>query len=105
MQKYLIAGILLLSGASAFAQNSPPAADTKPSTPGVTTSKTPTADSPAAGSNSFTMAQAQSRIAAAGYTDVTGLAKDDKGVWRGTATKNGTSVPVSLDYQGNVLPK
>ena len=25
-----------------------------------------------------------------------------KGVWRGTATMNGNSGPVSLDYQGNV---
>ena len=33
---------------------------------------------------------------------VAGLIKDKDGVWRGTAEKNGTSGPVSVDYQGNV---
>jgi hypothetical protein len=51
------------------------------------------------------MAQAQSRIEAAGYSGVSGLAKDKDGVWRGTASKGGASRDVSLDYQGNVLPK
>jgi hypothetical protein len=51
------------------------------------------------------MAQAQSRIEAAGYSDVSGLAKDKDGVWRGTASKGGASSDVSLDYQGNVFPK
>ncbi len=27
---------------------------------------------------------------------------DDKGVWQATATKDGKSVSVALDYQGNV---
>jgi hypothetical protein len=51
------------------------------------------------------MAQAKSRIEAAGYTDVSGLAKDKDGVWRALASKGGASTNVSLDYQGNVLPK
>jgi hypothetical protein len=34
---------------------------------------------------------------------VSGLAKDDNGVWRGKAMKNGQQVDVSLDYQGNVV--
>jgi putative membrane protein len=34
---------------------------------------------------------------------VSGLRKDDQGVWRGTATKDGRSVNVSLDFQGNVV--
>jgi hypothetical protein len=49
------------------------------------------------------MSQAQSRIEAAGYSDVTGLAKDKNGVWRGMATKNGTTGHVSVDYQGHVI--
>ncbi len=55
-----------------------------------------------AGANSFTEAQAKSRIESKGYTNVSGLKKDDSGIWRGTATLNGRTGPVSLDYQGNV---
>ncbi len=55
------------------------------------------------GANSFTEAQAQTRIEAAGYTNVMGLAKDKDGIWRGTATKGGTPAQVGLDYQGNVV--
>ncbi len=105
MKALLIASAISLVNTVAFAQGTVPSANDKPSTPAVATSSTPTPASPAAGSNSFTMSQAQSRIAAAGYTNVSGLTKDDKGVWRGTATRNGMSADVSLDYQGNVLPK
>jgi uncharacterized protein with FMN-binding domain len=73
--------------------------------PAVATPSTATPPVPAAGSNSFTMAQAKSRIEAAGFTSVSDLAKDKDGVWRGTATKGGQSTDVSVDYQGNVLPK
>jgi hypothetical protein len=34
---------------------------------------------------------------------VSELKKDDDGVWRGKAMKDGKSVDVSLDYQGNVV--
>jgi len=34
--------------------------------------------------------------------ECSGLAKDDQGIWRGTASKNGKSVKVSLDYKGNI---
>jgi len=29
--------------------------------------------------------------------------KDKDGIWRGTATKDGTQAQVGLDYQGNVV--
>ena len=45
----------------------------------------------------------ESRIAAAGYTDVGALVKDKDGIWRGTATKDGAQANVGLDYQGNVV--
>ncbi len=61
------------------------------------------ASQPAHGANSFTMGEAQRRIAGKGYENVSALTKDDQGVWRGTATKDGKSVPVALDYQGNVI--
>jgi hypothetical protein len=51
------------------------------------------------------MTQAKSRLEAAGYTDVSGLAKDKDGVWRGMASKGGSPINVSVDYQGDVIPK
>ena len=50
-----------------------------------------------------TPAIATPRVVEAGYADVTGLTLDDKGVWRGTAMKDGKSVNVALDYQGNIV--
>jgi putative membrane protein len=38
-----------------------------------------------------------------GFINVSNLKKDDNGVWRGRATKDGKTVDVSLDYQGNVI--
>ena len=57
---------------------------------------------PVAGRNSFTEGQAKSKIEDAGYTNVTELKKDDNGVWRGKASKSGSSTAVSVDFQGNV---
>jgi hypothetical protein len=48
------------------------------------------------------MGQARSAIEAKGFTKVTGLRKDQQGVWRAKALKDGHSMPVSVDYQGNV---
>lgn len=71
-----------------------------PSTLSQTTTTDPKA--PAAGANSFTEAQAKDRIEKAGYRSVTGLRKDDQGIWRATATKGDAQVNVSLDFRGNV---
>jgi opacity protein-like surface antigen len=68
-----------------------------------TTPTQPTTTAPVAGSNSFTEGQARSRIEAAGFTDVTDLQKDDQGVWRGRAMRNGTAAAVGLDFRGNVV--
>jgi hypothetical protein len=62
----------------------------------------PTSAVPAKGSNSFTEGQAKSRIEGKGFTDVSGLKKDDNGVWRGRARKGGDQVSVWLDYKGAV---
>ncbi len=97
--------VLTVVTGAAFAQTAAPPASNKPNTPAVSTSSTPTPAAPVAGHNSFTMSQAKSKIEAAGYSGVTGLAKDKDGVWRGKASKGGMSADVSLDYQGNVLPK
>jgi hypothetical protein len=56
---------------------------------------------PAKGSNSFTEAQARDRLKDNGFADVTGLKKDDDGVWRGSGKKNGKTADVWVDYKGN----
>src|ERR1700748_82408 len=53
---------------------------------------------PVAGANSFTEGQAKSRIESQGFTNVSALTKDDQGIWRGNATKDGRNVIVSLDF-------
>ena len=59
------------------------------------------AATPAHGHNSFTRGEARRRIAAEGYSHVTGL-RLAKGVWQGHATKDGQTANVWLDYKGNV---
>jgi hypothetical protein len=68
----------------------------------VNSPDTKNSDKPVAGRNSFTEGQAKSRIEDAGYSNVTGLKKDDNGVWRGRASKGSAAVNVSVDFQGNV---
>lgn len=60
------------------------------------------AEMPASGANSFTQGQARTRIAKHGYSHVSSLKKDKDGVWHGTAQRNGQTVPVWLDYRGEV---
>jgi hypothetical protein len=93
----------LLVATAASAQNPP--AQAGPGNNAVNSAGQNNSNAPVAGRNSFTEGQAQSKIEAAGYTKVTDLKKDDKGVWRGKATKGGSSIPVSLDFEGNVNPK
>jgi hypothetical protein len=93
------AAISLFASAS-FAQNMP--AQSGPSNPAVQSTDQNNSSMPVAGANSFTKGEARSHIEARGYTRVTGLKKDESGVWRGMATKDGQLVPVSIDYQGNV---
>lgn len=54
------------------------------------------------GSNSFTEGQARKRLEGAGFTTITGLHKDDAGIWRGQASRGGKSVAVGFDYKGNI---
>jgi hypothetical protein len=60
-------------------------------------------NAPLKGANSFTEGQARDRALARGYTEVTGLKKDDDGIWRGTASMDGKNVGVAIDYKGNVV--
>ncbi len=79
------------------------AAGSDSTTPAVNSSGTTNPAAPVPGANSFTEAQARSAIEKAGYADVSALTKDDKGIWRGTASKGGKSAPIALDFQGNVV--
>jgi hypothetical protein len=97
---FLILGAALMVTGSAFAQNPP--AQSGPNNSAINSSGQNNSDKPVAGSNSFTEGQAKSKIEGAGYTGITGLKKDDNGVWRGTASKGGSSTRVSVDFQGNV---
>jgi putative membrane protein len=72
-------------------------------TPAVNTPDTTNPGAPVPGANSFTEDQARGRIQEAGFTDVTALTKDDQGIWRGQAVKDGKSTAVALDFQGNVV--
>jgi putative membrane protein len=108
---------LQLGAASAFAQSqplpsapvtTPPAAGAQPPTGGPST---PPMTEPAnaidhsgvtPGANSFTEAQARGRLQRRGYAQVSQLTKDSDGIWRGSATKNGAQVHVSVDYKGHI---
>jgi hypothetical protein len=73
-----------------------------PANPAVKGMHANNSSTPVAGANSFTKSEAKSQIEAKGYTHVTKLKKDQNGVWRGMAMKDGASGPISVDYQGNV---
>ncbi len=105
MRNVIAGAALVFVAGGALAQTASPPASSSPGTPAIARPSTPAPGAPVAGANSFTEGQAKSRIEAAGYTGVSGLAKDKDGVWRGKGMKSGTAVDVSLDYQGNVSPK
>ena len=92
------AGLILAS--AALAQNPP--TQSGPNNNAVNSPGQNNSGAPVAGRNSFTEGQAKSKIEEAGYTNVTELKKDDNGVWRGKASKGGSSTDVSIDFQGNV---
>ena len=103
MKKLLLAAAFVgASTLGAFAQTATAPA-TDGDTPAVMTAAIKNATAPVEGANSFTEDQAKERIVEAGYADVAGLKLDDKGVWRATAMKDGKSVNVALDYQGNIV--
>lgn len=83
----------------------PAAAPAPAEQPAVAPADANNPNAPVEGANSFTEAQAAERIAAAGYTEVTGLTLDDKGIWNASAKKDGAAVSVQMDYQGNVVTK
>ena len=100
---FVIGALLAFAAGGALAQtaSSPPPAQNGPQNSAINSSNK-AVEAPVKGRNSFSEGEAKSRIEKAGYSDISGLKKDDDGIWRGKATKDGRSVDVSLDYQGNV---
>ncbi len=91
----------MLASTAATAQTPPAKSD--PNNNAVNSSGQNNSNAPVAGRNSFTEGEAKSAIEKAGYANVSELKKDDNGVWRGKASKGGSSTSVSLDFQGNVI--
>ena len=48
----------------------------------------------------FTEAQARTHLRHLGYADISGLTRDENGVWHGTATKDGEQRNVAVDIRG-----
>lgn len=106
MRKSTVALLLIASAIPALAQTARPPANRDANTPAVNSPNSPpNPGAPVAGANSFTEAQAKSRIEDRGFKSVSALKKDKDGVWRGRAQQNGKSVNVSVDFQGNVVAK
>ena len=105
MRNSLVVGaIIALVASGAVAQTQTPPAS-GPQNPAISGSTSKQVEAPVKGRNSFTEGEAKSRIESNGFSNVSALAKDDDGVWRGKAMKNGKEVEVSLDYQGNVVTR
>jgi hypothetical protein len=105
MKYMLVAASIALTSTAAIAQTATAPANHDAATPAINSSDKMNPGAPVAGANSFTEAQAKDRIEKQGYTQVSSLAKDGDGVWRGTATKDGAQQTVALDFQGNVVTK
>ena len=105
VNKTILASALALSmglGAAAYAQSPPVGGpDAKGNAP-LKHMHTVNDGSAKPGANSFTEGQARQHIVNSGYSDVSGLAKGQDGVWRGMATHNGAQVNVAMDFKGNV---
>lgn len=57
---------------------------------------------PAAQGNLFTEEQARVHLSHLGYTNISGLTKNENGAWLGSATKDGKTVSVAVDVKGKV---
>jgi hypothetical protein len=96
MRKLTIVALLCAGMTGAYAQTTLTAPKPAPTAPADV-------NAPLPGANSFTESQAKSRLAENGYTNVSALQKDDKGVWRGQATYDGKVTSVAVDYRGNIV--
>ena len=93
----MIAAVLALVTNATSAQQQNPPAPSAADNPAANTTGTSTS-----GPNILSENQAKWLIEETGFSHVSELKKDDKGMWHGKAMKDGKSVNVSLDLQGNV---
>jgi len=102
---FTMTALLAFIAGGAVAQTQTPPAKDGPQNSAINSSNSSNrqVDAPVAGRNSFTEGEAKSRIEKMGFSNVNNLKKDDKGVWRGRAMKDGKTIDVSVDYQGNVI--
>jgi putative membrane protein len=100
--RILTAAVLATAAIGALGACSKPS---EPSNPAIATEQNAPASAVTPGDNSFTEGQAKGHLENAGYTNISAMTQDDKGAWTGTATKDGQTVSVSVDYQGNVVTK
>jgi hypothetical protein len=100
--------VLVLAAIAAVAQAQGVNNDTgtpMPNMPAVATPSSTNPTAPVEGKNSFTKAQANSRLSKAGFSRISGLVQGDDGIWHATARKRKMTYKVSLDYQGNITSK
>ena len=100
--RILTTAVLMAGALGALGACSKPS---EPSNPPIAAEQNAPAVSTTPGDNSFTEDQARGHLANAGYSDFSAMTQDDKGVWNGSATKDGKTVSVSVDYQGKVVAK
>ncbi len=60
-------------------------------------------NAPLEGENSYTETQVTTMLTDLGFTAISGLMLDEKGIWRAQATHDGKEGPVAVDYRGNVV--
>jgi hypothetical protein len=99
----LLLTVGILGAGTAFAQTAATNASATP--PAVATDHTDskTSAAPVAGKNSFTKKETRDRLRKHGYSQIKGLTLTPDGIWQGTAVKEGKSVSVAVDYQGNIV--
>jgi hypothetical protein len=90
---------------NAIAPNEPCSTTTTPNSPTSPAPSVPAANAPQGTVHALTADQARSQIEAEGYSRVTGLQKNDKGIWLGKAIKDGSAVSVTLDTNGKIVAK
>lgn|GEM_PF-6852259 len=89
MKLALAAMVVVLSAGSAAAQTTPPAHPlaVKPIAPNAQAAE---------------QAVMRTKVEQAGYTEVSDLARDSAGVWRGTARKGDAAVDIMVDKGGRI---
>jgi hypothetical protein len=87
---------------SAAAPNEPCSTTTTPYSQSSSAPSPLAVTTPLATVRAFTEDQAKSQIETKGYSRISGLRKDAKGIWHGKAEKDGLPVNVNLDVNGDV---